>query len=285
VADREPTDAAGRLTPVTPRSRPLDEHAQHDRWLVVRAASHDTDLTAAESADARALLARCDECAALAADITTITRATAESITPARPRDFRLTPAQAEGARGGFLDRLGRWLASPRGAVVRPLAGATLAIGIVLVAVGPTIRSPLAPQPQPPIAGAEASAPAQEPTVDPALTMEMQLAAPSDDAAGISQSGPEMAADRTAATNAAGSESVSKATAEPRVADIQALPGATADPDTANDAAMVAAPRPSSDDDTSLALTLLGIVLVGTALLVLLLTWLARRMPRHEPLP
>ena len=160
---------------MTPGTKPLDDHAQHDRWLVVRAASHDTDLTAAETADARALLARCGECAVLAADISTITRATAESIAPARPRDFRLTPAQAAGARGGVMERLGRWLASPRGAVVRPLAGATLAIGIVLVAVGPGIRPPLAEQPAPPVAGAEASITVETATADPALMMEMQL--------------------------------------------------------------------------------------------------------------
>ncbi len=48
----------GRLSPVTPGTCRLDDHAQHDRWLVVRAAIHDDDLTPAETADARALLAR-----------------------------------------------------------------------------------------------------------------------------------------------------------------------------------------------------------------------------------
>ena len=86
------------------------------------------------------------------------------------------------------------------------------------------------------------------------------------------------------ATDAAGSAPVAKATAEPQVADVQALPGSTADPGS-GDEATIGAARSPTDDDTSLALTLLGIVLLGMAVLVLLLTWLARRMTRHEPLP
>ena len=283
MADREPMADDGRLSPVTPGTRTPDDHAQHDRWLVVRAASNDTDLTPAETADARALLGRCPECAALSADIATITRMTAESVVPARPRDFRLTPAQVASARGGVLERLGRWLSSPRGAVVRPLAGATLAIGLVLVAVGPSIRQPLAQEPAPPVAGAQASMPAQDATSDPALTMEMQMVGGSPDPAGISESGPSTMSDRTAATDAVGAP-VAKATAEPDVADVQALLGPTAEPDAARDNATGANRSPTAGD-TSMALTLLGIVLAGTAALVLLLTWLARRMTRHEPLP
>ncbi len=162
MAEREPADMVGRLSTVTPGTLPLDDHAQHDRWLVVRAATLDDELTPVESAAARSLLDGCSECAALAADITAIAHATAVSVMPARPRDFRLTPAQAADARGGILDRLGRWLATPRATIVRPLAAASLAIGIVLVAVGPSVQGPLQrPVPAP---NAGAAAPAESAT-------------------------------------------------------------------------------------------------------------------------
>jgi hypothetical protein len=109
-----------------------DDHARHDRWLVVRFASHD-QLDAAESAAVRSQLGTCAACVALVDDIATIARATAMSRTPARPRDFRLTPEQAAARPESFLRRLFAQLASPRGAFVRPLAGAALAIGLVLV--------------------------------------------------------------------------------------------------------------------------------------------------------
>ena len=57
---------------MNPGLLPSADHAQHDRWLVVRAACHDDDLTPAEAASARALMDGCNDCAALAADITTI---------------------------------------------------------------------------------------------------------------------------------------------------------------------------------------------------------------------
>ena len=183
MADREPSGPDGRLDGVNPGTMPQADHAQHDRWLVVRAADHDDELTPAEAASARALMTGCGDCAALAADITTISQATAVSLAPARPRDFRLTPAQAATARGGVFDRLGRWLASPRATILRPLAGASLAIGIVLVVVGPSIQGPLravAPAPAPNVAGgapvASTSASTAAPETD--RTMEMQIAPP-----------------------------------------------------------------------------------------------------------
>ncbi len=225
------------------------------------------------------------ECAALSADIAAISRMTAESIVPARPRDFRLTPAQAASARGGVLERLGRWLSSPRGAIVRPLAGATLAIGLVLVAVGPSIRQPLAPEPAPPVAGAEASAAAPDATADPALFTTEMMVGPSADPAGISETGPSTMSDRSSATDAVGAAPVAKATAERRCRRRPNAGGADRPaPDAGRDNATGASRSPTADD-TSKALTLLGIVLAGTAALVLLLTWLARRMTRHELLP
>ncbi len=109
-----------------------NEHDLHERLLVVRFATDD-ELDAAEAARARGLLASCPECAALANDIKAISRATAASLTPSRPRDFRLTPDQAAAARGSRIRRWLGGLTSPGMGSLRPLAGAAVALGLLLV--------------------------------------------------------------------------------------------------------------------------------------------------------
>ena len=86
------------------------------------------------------MLAGCTDCAALSADLGIITRATATSVVPPRPRDFRITPEQAASARGGIVDRVRRWFASPGSVAVRPLAGAAVAMGLVVVLLAPSLR-------------------------------------------------------------------------------------------------------------------------------------------------
>ncbi len=285
MAEREPPEQLGRLDTVTPGLLPLDDHAQHDRWLIVRATTHDDDLSDAETATAKALLGGCSDCATLASDITTIAYATAASVVPARPRDFRLTPAQAERAGGGFLDRLGRWLSTPRGTVVRPLAAASLAIGIVLVAVGPSIQGPLQPPASTP--NAEIAAPGATATGEPMLTMQMDTAPSPNGGAGVQGDAQLAPAGSTepATTLASGGPDprlmppAAKATSEPRFADVQGVAGTTPEPGNGGQEA-VATSAPRTTDDTAWALTLVGIVLAGTGLLVLSLTWLARRMSR-----
>jgi len=290
VADREPLPADGRLGDVNPGLLPPVDHAQHDRWLVVRAASHDTDLTATQAAAARALFDRCPECAALAADITTIAHATAVSVTPSRPRDFRLTPKQTESARDGFLDRVGRWLASPRASVVRPLASASLAIGLVLVVVAPSIQGPVQPPDAPPAAQVEA--PAATGTPDQALTMDLQaVPQPSAGAAGGPEVNSQHVPDETSgattymSTQPPSVERTSKATPDSETAGVQSVPAATEPPSAGASDSAVAESAARSTDDTTKAIVLLGIVLAGTGVLVLLLTWLARRMSRDPFLP
>ena|GEM_PF-2363254 len=295
MADKEPSATDGRLDDVNPGSRPLDDHAQHDRWLIVRVASNDTDLTAAETSSARSLLDSCAACASLAADITTITHATAVSVVPSRPRDFRLTPEQVASARGGVLDRLGRWIASPRGAVLRPLAGASLALGIVLVVVGPSIKGPIQPPVVPP--AADMQAPAQSGTPD-ANAMDSMPGPDGTPSAGGAETAAGMAPDATpnlmmitamaspGPTDAAGIERVTKATpdvADPELAVVNDVPTATDSPPDGGQQTVVADAGVQPADDTAMALTLLGIVLAGTGLLVLLLTWLVRHSSR-DPL-
>jgi hypothetical protein len=112
-----------------------DEHDLHERLLVVRFVTDD-ELEPAEAARARALISSCPGCAALAGDVKAISRATVTSLTPSRPRDFRLTPEQAAAAHGSRLRRWLGGLTSPGMGSLRPLAGAAVALGLLLVVAG-----------------------------------------------------------------------------------------------------------------------------------------------------
>jgi hypothetical protein len=120
-------------------------HDAHDLELVARAAAG--DLAAGEATNAHALLAACDRCAELAADLRAIaaatrrlpSAATALSATPPgiEARDFRLTEADAARLRRrGFLGI--RRLVEVIGSRSRGLGGALAAFGLVglLVAAG-----------------------------------------------------------------------------------------------------------------------------------------------------
>jgi hypothetical protein len=117
------------------------EHAAHDRLLIVRFASG--DVTDAEADAARALVATCQDCRLLAADVGAIAGAVADLPAPVRVRDFRITPEQAAGLRRpGVLTRLSRFTgggdASARLVPLQRLAGAVVAIGLVMaVATSP----------------------------------------------------------------------------------------------------------------------------------------------------
>jgi hypothetical protein len=68
-------------------------HAGHDELLIARLYGNDVDDR--ERARALELVAGCDECAALFADLGAIAKATAALPVPARPRDFALTEEDA----------------------------------------------------------------------------------------------------------------------------------------------------------------------------------------------
>jgi hypothetical protein len=109
-------------------------HARHDRLLVSRFAVGDTSGPDADSA--RSLVAQCTDCARLASDIALLQTSIAGLPTPKRTRNFRITEAQAEHLRGTALDRFLRRLAMPQFALVRPIAGVALAVGLVAAVVG-----------------------------------------------------------------------------------------------------------------------------------------------------
>ena len=68
-------------------------HADHDPSLI--AGLLDRDVSADDRAAAETLIADCPECAALHADLISLSAATRELPRLARPRDFRLSPADA----------------------------------------------------------------------------------------------------------------------------------------------------------------------------------------------
>jgi hypothetical protein len=116
------------------------EHARHDRLLVSRYGAGDAYGT--EIAEAEQLVKRCSHCAQLARDINTLRAATAELPTPRRTRDFRLTETKAESLHGSALQRWFRRLAAPGLAPLRPLAGAAVSVGLVLVVAGVALPTP-----------------------------------------------------------------------------------------------------------------------------------------------
>ena len=137
VADAERLAAAslGEPTGPTPRlagvmtARPTDpRHADHDRMLVASLADH--SLTTTERAAAEALVAACDDCAALQADFLALRDATRAMPTPARPRDYTLTASDAARLRRGGWRRLVAVFGSSRDTFSRPLAVGLTTLGL-----------------------------------------------------------------------------------------------------------------------------------------------------------
>jgi anti-sigma factor RsiW len=106
---------------------PVD-HPSHDPLLIAAAA--DGSLDPADQRRADAWLASCSACVALRDDLQLIAAANRAMPTPPRPRDYRLTPADADRAWGrgwrGFLARIG----SSRDALSRPLAIGLTTLGL-----------------------------------------------------------------------------------------------------------------------------------------------------------
>jgi hypothetical protein len=110
------------------------EHRRHDRLLVARFAVGDAGF--GQEHEARDLVRRCSECAALAADISAISNSVARMPAQPRPRDFRLTAEQAALLRGSRFDRWLRTITSSGWSTVRPVAAVALSIGMVMSVVG-----------------------------------------------------------------------------------------------------------------------------------------------------
>ena len=137
----EPVAAAPRLASVmTDRPIPAD-HAGHDPLLVASLVDH--SLPATERTAAEALVAACDACADLHADLLALRDATRAMPTPARPRDYTLTAADAARLRRVGWRRLVRAFGSPRDVFSRPLAMGLTTLGLagLLLASVPSLIS------------------------------------------------------------------------------------------------------------------------------------------------
>jgi hypothetical protein len=113
----------------------MPSHDQHDRLLVGQLVAGDP-LDPTRAAEARALLMRCPECAALAADLRLLPAMVAHEPVPPRRRDFRLSPQQAEQLSGNAVTRFLRRLSLPQAHAFAPAAGAVMSIGLVFVVAG-----------------------------------------------------------------------------------------------------------------------------------------------------
>src|SRR4051794_11317866 len=102
----------------------LTPHGAHDTLLIAAHAAGDT--TDEEGRQAADLVATCEACATLHADLIAIAAATPVLPAPLRSRDYRLTPEQAAKLRPTARRRLLAALGSTRFAFAAPL-GATLA--------------------------------------------------------------------------------------------------------------------------------------------------------------
>lgn len=123
------------------------DHAAHDLLLVAEAADRGGRLPASQ--------ADCPDCLALHADLVSLARALPTAATPARPRDFTLTPVDAARLRPAGWRRFLAAIGSSRDVVTRPLAIGLTTLGLAGLLVA-TVPGAL------PGAGSTAAGPAAE---------------------------------------------------------------------------------------------------------------------------
>ena len=130
MADHRPSPPVGPLganQPNPPVGPLAAAHERHDLLLVAAYASDDLDGAARTAAEE--LVAGCSGCADLATDLRALARATHDLPPARRPRDFFLTPADAERLRPRGLRRLLAAFAAPT-LPIRPLATGLTTLGV-----------------------------------------------------------------------------------------------------------------------------------------------------------
>lgn len=114
--------------PLQPATRA--DHAAHDPVWMAALASRDHDLSPTEHKRAQAALEACDSCAELLAELVAVSAAIPAAATPARPRDFTLTDADAARLRSRDLRRWFSAIGSARDGITFPLAMGLTTMGI-----------------------------------------------------------------------------------------------------------------------------------------------------------
>ncbi len=116
---------------MTDRTQPsASPHASHDLVSIAALAARASDMDDAEHARARALVTTCTTCADVLAELVMLRTALPMTSTPARPRDFSLTPADAARLRARGWRRFLGFFGSARDAFSRPLAATLTTLGI-----------------------------------------------------------------------------------------------------------------------------------------------------------
>jgi hypothetical protein len=229
-------------------------HAGHDLSIVAELAARGADIDEGAAAAARSQVAACESCADVLADLSALQSSLPQTATPKRPRDFQLTPGDAQRLhRSGWRRVLG-YFGSPRDGFSRPLA-----IGLTTLGLAGIL---LASIPSPTFMATGGAAPATE-------AAPIQQAAPAPGAEGYSSERTSLGA--AAAVSAAPSGAASASS------DGQVFTGGNPDELAAESTGAVdVAIR---DDVTGFStLFVVGGILLITGLGLFLIRWSARRL-------
>lgn len=140
MSSGEPVPPNGRQTKDMTASPAPDpaSHARHDLALVAALVDRDVAeaLRPTELVAARAQVAQCAACAAMHRDLLDLTAGLVAATPPARPRDFRLTVADAARLQPRGWRRFLSTVGSARDGLTRPLAIGLTTLGLVGVLIG-----------------------------------------------------------------------------------------------------------------------------------------------------
>lgn len=244
-------------------------HAAHDMTIVAALAARPSDLDVRTASSARAQVAACEACADVLADLLALQTTLPTTATPARPRDFRLTDADAARLRRSGWRRVVGFFGSPRDGFSRPLAigFTTLGLAGLLIATVPSMALYGGSAGAAPEILSNVGAPIQQAAPAPAAS-----AAPS--AAAAASAAPASASEGYATERM--SEGAAAAGGEP--GDTGVFTGANPDeltPDVTGDAGLLAI----RDDTSGLSVLFVvaGILLIA-GLGLFGLRWSARRL-------
>jgi hypothetical protein len=244
-------------------------HASHDVVLLAALADRTAEaLTPAERRVAESNLASCPTCATIHADLVALATAAPTAAVPARPRDLRLTPAEAARLRPAAWRRWVATIGTARDGFTRPLAIGLTTFGLVGILVG-TVPSILfsgsAGAALAPVGQAEA-------TAGPAASAAAAAPAPAPGASAAAPASTEALAQETppASVDAGGGVFAGGDEGDGAAANTPAPPAEAGNP---SDAA-----RTAIRDESAGWLVILGGVLLIAGLGLFALRWSARRL-------